>query len=343
VSGGTPSRRRRFLPFRVRRRAPGPRGILVVVALLVALGAGYAVLRQTSRTGDKLLWAPPSMTSPKTITLESGLDPDHLQLNPKRDYVLKVPSGGLHGTIEIDGGHNVTLIGGSVTVPSSATQTDNGANNTDTAIYVRHSTGIVHIEGVLIKADHDVEYDGIDVNAPEATVEIENIRMQALYGSKTTEHADAIQTWGGAKVLDIDNLTADGDYQGLTISPDLGSVGTANIHDVDLTADPRPAALANHTVGGGIMLWLTRATSCDGPRTSLDNVYVIDDSGRVASTNTVWPSSSADLSCHGIQKGGDVFWPRLPVRGFVRLGSPPHGSFVPNGVAGEGYTSPGYR
>jgi hypothetical protein len=194
----------------------------------------------TAGLPTRLSWAPPQMTDPTTITAQSGLDPDHLTLSPSRDYIVKLPQGGLDGTLEIDGGHNVILIGGAITVPATADQTDNGADDTDTALYVRGSTGTVHIEGVLIDAASDVMFDGIDVDAPQATVDVENVRVRGVYGSYPAEHADVIQTWGGAKALRVDHLTADGDYQGLQIAPDLGSVGFADLRNVDLTLDPRP-------------------------------------------------------------------------------------------------------
>jgi hypothetical protein len=335
----------------VNQRRTGRSSVLVLLVALVAiLTVGWAFLHQHNATQDnfpggpaaKLRWAPPRMTSPKTIMIQSGLDPDRLHLSLSQDYVLKMPAGGVHGTVEIDGGHNVTLIGGSVTVPSTANQSDNGRDNTDTAIYIRHSTGTVHIEGVLINADQNVEYDGIDVNAPRATVQVENVRMEAIYGSRTTEHADAIQTWGGVKVLDVDNLTADGDYQGLTINPNLGTVGKAYISNVDLTDDQPPGALASRTVGGGVMLWLTTTTGCDAPKTSLGNVYIINEHSGLATRRTVWPSTTGDPSCAGLLKGNKMSWPRLPVTGSVTFGRPQHGSFVPAGVAGGGYRSPGY-
>lgn len=273
----------------------------------------------------------------------SGKDPEHLTLDPRRDYILKLPPNGVHGTLEIDGGHNVVLIGGHITVPATANQSDNGRDDTDTAIYVRGSTGTVHIEGVLIDADPNVMFDGIDVNAPQATVDIEDIRIDDVYGSYTSEHADVIQAWGGAKAIRVDHLTADGDYQGLTIAPDLGTVGSADLRNIDLTLDQRPPALAQSTVAGGYMIWLTRGTTtCEATPTHFENVYVDDRSDRVAPTNTVWPSSTGTLACSAQLAAGRVSWPRLPVTGSVSLGARTTGPFVPVGVVGSGYKSPGY-
>jgi hypothetical protein len=291
----------------------------------------------------RLTWAPPTLTDPAVVSVANGRDPDVLNLSLSRDYVVTVPSGGIHGTVEINGGHNVVLIGGEITVPSTANQTDNGADDTDTAIYIRGSTGTVHIEGILIRADPNTEFDGIDVNAPQATVHVENVRMDDVYGSRTTEHADVIQTWGGAKTLDVDNLTANGDYQGLQIAPDLGSVENADLQNVDLKTESPPLALAENTFGGGIMLWLTEGTNtCRSSPVTLDNVYVSDLSDRIVPVNTVWPSTSSQLACDPTVTGNIISWPDLPVNGSVTLGAPPQGSFVPEGRAGNAYTSPGY-
>ena len=204
---------------------------------------------------EKLTWGRPKLRQATVVHASNGENPAILSLDPRRDYVVKLPRQGLDGTLEINGGHNVVLIGGEVEVPSSANQTDNGADGTDTAIYVRASTGTVHIEGVLIKADEDTLYDGIDVNAPEATVQVENVRVEDVYGSLRTEHADVIQTWGGVKELDVDRLSANGDYQGLTVAPDLGRVGSVHLKHVDLSAEAPRRALPHRRSG---------AASCSG-------------------------------------------------------------------------------
>jgi hypothetical protein len=291
-----------------------------------------------------LTWAPPALTNPTTIYVKSGLDPDILKLSTSKDYILKMPAGVDTGTLEIDGGHNVVVIGGQITVPSTANQTDNGADDTDTGIYVKGSTGTVHIEGMLISGQANTMFDGIDINAPQATVQIENVRMTGLWGSYTSEHSDAIQTWGGVKVLRIDNFTADGDYQGLTLKPDMGSVGSGQFQNVDLTADPPPAALASRYTAGGIMLWLTAGTNtCTTTPMSFTNVYINNKTGSIPSGNTVWPSTTSTLPCRAQQTGNSVSWPGLSaIKGSVILGTPPTGSFVPAGTVGVGYQTRGY-
>ena len=322
---------------------------VVGAALYLMNGRGHSAppstaSPQTPPPLERLAWAPPKLHRATVVHTPNGENPAILRLDPRRDYVVKLPPQGLHGTLEINGGHNVVLIGGEVTVPSTANQTDNGADGTDTAIYVRESTGTVHIEGVLIRADTDTQYDGIDVNAPKATVQVENVRVEDVYGSLSTEHADVIQTWGGVKQLDVDGLTARGDYQGLTVSPDLGEVGSVHLRHVDLTVEAPPPSLARETVGGGIMLWLTSGTdTCDSATVTLKHVFIANRGNRVRPANMVWPSRTSGLECAPTVSGSRIEWPGLPVSGAVNIGAPPHGSFVPEGVAGNGYRSPGYQ
>jgi hypothetical protein len=294
-------------------------------------------------TGSQALdWAPPTLTAPTVVTVPDGKDPAVLRLSTSKDYVVELPPNGIHGTLEINGGHNVDLVGGEITVPTTANQTDNGADDTDTGLYVRAATGTVHIEGVLIKAESDTLFDGIDVNAPEATVQVENVRVEDVYGSLDSEHADVIQTWGGVKELDVDGLTANGDYQGLMIAPDLGPVGTVNLDHVDMTAEAAPSSLAATASGGGIMVWLTRGKTCESATVSMQDVYVSNLTHRIASINTAWPSPGSGSSCASTQIGETLIWPLLPVSGGVTIGPPPGGPFVPAGEAGNSYVSPGY-
>ena len=321
-------------------RVLGPNRLL----LLIVIGVFIAVLLSLSTTPNtKLAWAPPRLLSPTVIHIKDGSGV--VNLSTSKDYVLKLPPRGRLGALWITGGHNVVLVGGQITISTTANQTDNGKDNTDTGIYIDGATGTVHIEGVLITSQPNVMFDGIDVNAPLATVQIENVRVDNVWGSYTTEHADVIQTWGGFRALRIDDLTANGDYQGLTIFPDLGPEGSVDIRDVDLTADSPPAALAATSIGGGHMLWLTGGTTSCTTASSirLSNVYIRSDWRGLGASHIVWPQANGpDLGCRAKIRGNQVTWPSLAVEGSVTIGSPPNGPFVPVGRAGNAYRSPGY-
>ncbi len=307
------------------------------LALIAVLGATVCMLANKGSEPNRLMWLSPSLRHPVVLHARQG--GNHFHLSTSRDYVIVVPRPRLLGTLWIEGGHDVVVIGGDITVPSSANQLDNGADDTDTGIYVEGASGTVHLEGLLIDAQPDVMFDAIDVNAPRATVQIERVRVNGLWGSDRTEHADAVQTWGGVRNLEIDDLSVFGDYQGLTIDPDLGPVGDEEIDHVDLTLQPVPAALRAISVGGGHMVWLTRdAESCESGHVRLSDVYVSDQIPRsVRAVDTVWPARYSPLPCRAHIGAGRAFWPRLPVSGFVTLSAPSGGPFVPTRLVGADY------
>ncbi len=311
-------------------------GTWLSVALIAAVGA-TSMLTNRGSDPNPLRWPSPSLRTPVVLHAKQG--GNHFYLSITRDYIIVVPRPRLLGTLWIEGGHNVVVIGGHITVPSSANQRDNGADNTDTGIYVEGASGTVHLEGLLIDAMTDVMFDAIDVNAPRATVQIERVRVNGLYGSDLTQHSDAVQTWGGVRKLQIDELSVVGDYQGLTIGPGLRPVGDEEIDHVDLTLESVPAPLRAISVGGGHMVWLTLAAdSCESGRVRLSNVYVNDRIPRtVRRADTVWPARYSALPCRARVSAGRASWPRLPVSGFVALSTPRGGPFVPTRLVGANY------
>jgi hypothetical protein len=144
-----------------------------------------------------------------------------------------------------------------------------------------------------------------------------------------------VQPWGGVKNLRIDRMTASSNYQGLTLKEDLGPVGSVEVFNVNLTATTEPPLEK-----GGYMLWLTKQRTCEDFPTRLKSVYV-KPRPSLSLRRSVWPGSHSGLSCNG-SGSSVVTWPRLSVRGGVRVGRPRGGSFVPRGVAGLSYASPGY-
>jgi len=280
-----------------------------------------------------LRWAPPLMVEPKTITLGTGYT--HTTLATNRDYIVKLPATKKVGGTWIDGGHNVVIVGGYITVPqgnSSATV------NETTALSIKGATGTVHVEGVLIDGSGGGEFDGITINAPEATVQLENLRIVGVRGGYERVHADVVQPWGGVKDLRIDRLTGRSNYQGLTLKPDLGPIGAAELEEVDVTATTEGTLDR-----GGHMLWLTRGVdTCSAYPMTLSNVFVTPRPGKPLS-GAVWPQKNFTLGCPAAGTKSSLDWPALPVLGAAQLGPPSSGSYVPAGVAGLSYQSPGYR
>jgi hypothetical protein len=286
------------------------------------------------RRPGPLRWAPPELRDPETIALDDGYT--DMTLDPERDYVIELPHGDKHGGVTIEGGHDVVLIGGHVTLPPGAPP---GAANDRyrTGLYLKGQTGTVHVEGLLLDAAPGVRWDAIDIDAPAATVQLENIRADGVRGGFHSFHADVVQPWGGVRALRIDRLTASSNYQGLTLPIDKGPIGGARISHVDLHG------LAAGAQGTGHLLWLTTGSrTCHDYPVLLHDVYVSPRAGETLADG-VWPQRGRPRGCAARVRRGVASWPRLPaVHGVVHAGSPPDGAYVPPGVAGAGYVSPGY-
>jgi hypothetical protein len=289
-----------------------------------------------------LTWAPPQLTDPETIRLSRGQTVT--RMDPARDYIIQLPPDGKGDTFLV-GGHNVVLIGGHISTGRGPAPWDVPEHR---AIYIADATGVVHIEGVLIDDIDHGQGDGIAIAAPAATVQIQNVRIVGLTGKEEGNHADVVQVWGGVRELRIDRLTGATNYQGLHIQPDLAPNGPEIIKNANL-----------FSISGGSGNWLTwlaqGSDTCTTPMSvSLDQVYVAPREGRGLG-DSVWPpdsTSQLDPSRGGVVRnclsslspdGTELSFPRLPaVGGVVKLGPPPGGDFVPTGVAGPDYTSPGY-
>jgi hypothetical protein len=229
------------------------------------------------------------------------------------------------GNVTIKGGRNVTIKGGTIAIPASSTKRS--------ALNITDSIGTVHVEGVLFDGTQH-EMDAIQIVAPSATVQLENIRAVGIVGTFATNHSDVVQPWGGVKALRVDRLTADSNYQGIYSRPDQGAIGSVDLQNVDLTFNNAAA-----TSSGGFLLWMT--DGCTMAPTTLSNVYIAPRFGSTVGA-AVWPTTT-DASCPSKLSGSSVTFPKLPVTGGVIGGTPPVGAFVPAGKAGTAYASPGYQ
>jgi hypothetical protein len=271
----------------------------------------------------KLRWSPPALTSPTTVTVAQG--DQVLSLDKTKDYNVVLGGAPHVGAVSIVGGRNVVLKGGTIAIPATSAK--------NTALVIKDSVGIVHVEGVLFDGTQH-EMDAIQIVAPAATVQVENVRAIGLLGSFNTNHSDVIQPYGGVAKLRVDHLTADSNYQGIFTRPDLAPVGSVELQNVDLSFNNAAAGSS-----GGYLLWMT--TGCTMASTTLSNVYIAPRTGTTLG-NSVWPPTN-DGSCPSKQSGNGVTFPGLPVTGGVIGGVPSAGAFVPTGKAGPAYTSPGYQ
>jgi hypothetical protein len=296
---------------------------LVVDDLRFIAGTTTSNAAATTPVSAKLRWAAPTLTSPTTVTVAQG--DQGLMLDKAKDYIVDLGTTVHQGNLVINGGRNVRIVGGTIKLPATSTK--------NTALSILNSTGTVHVEGVLFDGTAR-EMDAIQVAAPAATVQVENVRVVGLHGTFATNHSDVIQTYGGVAKLRVDHLTADSNYQGIFTRPDQGAIGSVELQNVDLTFNN---ALA--TSSGGYLLWMT--TDCTMAPTTLTNVYITPRSGTNVGT-AVWPATN-DATCPSKLTGNTVTFPKLPVTGGVIGGAPSTGSFVPATLAGVAYKSPGYQ
>jgi hypothetical protein len=275
-------------------------------------------LRLKVSPASRLRFPPPALNDPVTVSAASaspsGGNVHQLNLSPARDYLVRMPPGSLEGGLTIKGGHNVVLIGGEIDVPM---QPGNPPSiDSRRGLYLTNQTGTVHVEGLLIGGPDLSE--GIDLSEPlGAVVQIENVRVDGVHARDESgfsdNHPDVLQTWAGPAELRVDRLSGSTDYQGIFLAPnEFGSQAPPRqvlLSHVDL----RPTTTANCSC---LLLWKGGSFPMQ-----LDDVWVI-------------PHPSTNLA--------HTLWPSPAPWGGVRDGQPPGGEFVPPGVAGVSYISPGY-
>ncbi len=188
-----------------------------------------------STPSGPLSWAPPALTNPVTIALASRPD-GKISLSAGTDYILKLPTDAVYSNthgLEIVGGRNVVIVGGTVDVGggwySSGTGPGVPADGmVKRAAYFLSQTGTVHLEGVRFISSSGNLSEGINISAPMATVQIQNVSIDTvLTGTQATNHADALQSWNGPETLLVDGFTATTGYQGMFLNPHDTSTASA--------------------------------------------------------------------------------------------------------------------
>ncbi len=284
-----------------------------------------------------LKWKPPTLVNPVVITISAAAGDVHARAATNQDCLIRWPTTKHVGTVWIEGCHNLVSIGGWNSVPQSANHTNSAVAR---ILYISSTTGVAHIEGLLGDASAGGMSDGVDIEAPLATVQIENVRIDGIYGYNDQFHADCLQPFGGVKALRIYNFTCRTGYQGLSIWPVAGSPKgwTADIERTNIALFG--ADINGSHNNGGYIYWPCADTACaNGALTSLSDVYLQPRAGNSFPTTVYTPSMTVWLISPGVQA---MIFPNLRIVGHVIQGPPPTGDFVPVGVAGVRYVSPGY-
>jgi hypothetical protein len=338
--------------------------ILALLALGVALlsPSGPAAPTSTSAFGDpesgtRLSWAPPpcgdAIHTCATYQVVNTGSHQWLWLDPTKDWIVTLPSVPVVGGLDINGGHNVIMIGGEIDLPTPCT-TDNSPCHGINISTGWASTGEVYIEGVLIHNPDPThsQYtgDGIAVHTQALSkVTIQNVRIEGIDGCSANgiqAHADVFQPYGAhGAVLQVDHLTGTTDFQGMQIPPVLGTPpARGDYRNVNMSVLLNPHPECQGWTQDSYVWWVAGGSSwCSTYPMTLINDYAQEPDNSLA-LNAVWPDTYATFGCPAQYSDGVATWPQLTqISGGIHNGLPPGGDFVPAGVAGINYVSPGYQ
>ncbi len=201
------------------------------------------------------------------------LDPEggRIRLDSDVDYRI-VGDRAISGPVEIIGGRNVVWIGGEINIRGADDDEPwsrgHGLTIRDAADDQSDRSRLVHLEGLLLRGNRLTE--GIDIDAPTAIVQIQNVRVDAVrfagaddrdgtgaYRGDGRNHPDVLQTYGGHIEVRIDGLSGRSGYQGLFLKIDHpdGQRGTVRLRRVDLEATEFVGADGVAYAGNRMYFW----------------------------------------------------------------------------------------
>jgi hypothetical protein len=301
---------------------------VLALSTFKAFNGAHADVRNV-RLPATLTWRPPTLVDPITLRIGSA---HSLELDPARDYILELPRDrpliAAYGCIHIAGGHNIVLIGGECHVPLQTDPTEGSGR----AFSIEGNTGTVHIEGLAVTGPGLTE--GIDVfDSPRTVLQVENCRFATIHNwGNATIHSDLIQADLLAQ-LRVDRLTGSSQVQGIFRDGPRPAPDGADLRHVNIAGVPGGTA--------GRLLWNGAGPLGPYPL-SLTNVYIRPFPGHSVGAD-VWPGKDQPRQLAPRKTRETLAWPAAArIIGTVHAGRPPGGDFVPNGVAGVAYVSPGY-
>ena len=279
-------------------------------------------------SANKLTWAPPTMSDPKTYRV-SGDGPGTIKAAPGQDSIV-VFDGPVHRRIRMEGGRNWIVRGGEVVNDKQWASIDD-----QSGLQFEHVTGTAFVEGVLIHGA--LGKDGIRVGrgGSQTTLVVQNTRILQRMAGPTGYHADVIQAYGGVKALKVDRMTGHGDYQGQMWK-----------QEPDTTFGPTDFRRVNYRASTPELQYtINFVMSKPTQPVTLTEVYSQPDPSFVSGNFCRALVPSAGSTC-ATDAGGRKFvtWSGTPitVNGRVTQGLPPVGDFAPAGMVGLKYVSPGY-
>jgi hypothetical protein len=305
---------------------------------LTALAVGVAVVASAASgsTGAgapiPLTWAPPALTDPIAIDVTNANR--RLFLDDGRDYLLNVVEP-LKRELWIEGGRNVVVIGGHVTIdePGAASSYQ---DNVGVKVRFGNPAGTVHLEGLLV--DGRYVADGVAIGTAR-NVQIENVRVERAHDDVKDAHADCVQVQRGVGDLRMDRFTCSTGRQGIFLGDHGGAIRSADLRRVDLYGAP-----------GKHLLWQTTPSY---PVAVSDVRLGIAPDFKAWAPFGFWVYPQRDGRTYGgqidrqrhavVSRDGKRLWfVGSRISGVIRKSPPAFAEFVPAGVAGMDYVSPGY-
>lgn len=235
---------------------------------VAGITAGSTVRRKPGRL---LSWAPPALVDPIVVeyrnagpydVTNSVQRADSYTFPTDRDLRVTLAAGGVSRSngVVINGGRNITLIGGVINVAAdyaaaaglSHGAPDYGLNTKNKALLINKTTdGTVHIEGVRFTGDW--LYECLDLRGTTGChLQWENCQVDTVrYHSEKTAGAaydhdggDVLQTQSNWGEIRVDGLRVRGSrFQGLFMKQESGrTVGAATLRNVYLDAYAGPGA-----------------------------------------------------------------------------------------------------
>ncbi len=324
--------------------------IALFTTVFAALGT-YLITNSHAATVPRLAWAPwPTTTSTITVNVpKTGLE---FFGDPSKDYVFVFPKTAVTpkpgvGCLSVNHVRMAKIIGGECKIPQQPLVYDHKIRRCLSFNDIRSWN---HVEGFWCHGD---VLDFAEYSGSSATVTYENIRVEGINARDevnfSDDHPDGVYVYPGiapgAHQVRVDRATIQTDYQALFFAHWTGGAAANQnypvyIRNTNVRGTPIPGT---HYAQ---LLW--RADNRNA--LYLTNVYLQPQKLGNGTTEpliaAVKPSNVDPVVGNRAIKNSDgsISWPATArIIGKILPGSPAGGDFVPVGVAGYNYVSPGYN
>lgn len=320
---------------------------------------------------SRLTWEPPDYS--EYTTLNVGTTGQLYVLDDSLDYHVVFPNEPVIGPVQFRGGRNIVMIGGEIRIDNvtwdpeppranEATQTGIRIHDSANAQAKEANAGrIVHIEGIFIHGYYCSDGIQTAVNYPvRVDLRVQNCRVEGGMwyrdsGDGGSPHPDILQPYGGVDYLRVDKLTGLVTGQGLMIKPDFSLVnpGHMELRRLNLRENTNPATEYNdpnadtpRPEGENYRpryLWWTNGNE-GGVRVDRGTVWFNHPTRNLSNDKVFWPEGNTYGSDNIGQFGNPPHASDWAGTGtpYIYEGDPPVGDYVPVGLAGVDYVSPGY-